>query len=362
MTSEMKLWLMVASTCLCMAFNVNAESQAPCFFIFGDSLADNGNNNALPTLAQVDYKPYGIDFKDGSTGRFTNGRTAVDILGELMGFDDYIPSFASAESNNIINGVNYASGSAGVLKKTGRHLGENVFFGDQLKHHRTVVWRLIDQLGSKAKANEHLNKCLYWVGLGSNDYLNNYFTPEHYNSSKDYTPEQYATLLIDQYRYRIEKLYKQGARKVALSGVGRIGCAPDSINRHGTNGSDCVETMNDAVRFFNIKLLQLVDQLNTNLTDAKFIYINSFGMGGGDPAAAGFKVWDKGCCPVNKLGQCDPKGTPCENRIDYVFWDSFHPTEHLNTITASRIYSAYDLSDSYPMDVNQLVQWSPHHD
>lgn len=57
------------------------QQQVPCFFIFGDSLVDNGNNNGILTLARANYRPYGIDFPLGSTGRFTNGRTYVDALG-----------------------------------------------------------------------------------------------------------------------------------------------------------------------------------------------------------------------------------------------------------------------------------------
>lgn len=59
------------------------QSQVPCFFIFGDSLVDNGNNNGILTLARANYRPYGIDFPQGTTGRFTNGRTFVDALGKL---------------------------------------------------------------------------------------------------------------------------------------------------------------------------------------------------------------------------------------------------------------------------------------
>lgn len=57
------------------------EPQVPCFFIFGDSVSDNGNNNLLPTLAKVNYSPYGVDFPQGPTGRFCNGRNIVDVLG-----------------------------------------------------------------------------------------------------------------------------------------------------------------------------------------------------------------------------------------------------------------------------------------
>lgn len=57
------------------------EPQVPCFFIFGDSVSDNGNNNLLPTFAKVNYSPYGVDFPQGPTGRFCNGRNIVDVLG-----------------------------------------------------------------------------------------------------------------------------------------------------------------------------------------------------------------------------------------------------------------------------------------
>ncbi len=57
------------------------QPQVPCFFIFGDSLVDNGNNNGMLTLAIANYRPFRIDFPEGTTGRFTNSRTYVDALG-----------------------------------------------------------------------------------------------------------------------------------------------------------------------------------------------------------------------------------------------------------------------------------------
>lgn len=62
---------------------VGAAPQVPCYFIFGDSLVDNGNNNQLQSLARADYLPYGIDFPGGPSGRFSNGKTTVDAIGEL---------------------------------------------------------------------------------------------------------------------------------------------------------------------------------------------------------------------------------------------------------------------------------------
>ena len=63
---------------------IRGAPQVPCYFIFGDSLVDNGNNNRLSSLAKANYLPYGIDFPNGPTGRFSNGKTTVDVIGELL--------------------------------------------------------------------------------------------------------------------------------------------------------------------------------------------------------------------------------------------------------------------------------------
>lgn len=65
---------------------VLAAPQIPAIFAFGDSLIDNGNNNGLNSLAKSNYYPYGIDFYQGATGRFCNGKTVVDALCMLPPF------------------------------------------------------------------------------------------------------------------------------------------------------------------------------------------------------------------------------------------------------------------------------------
>jgi hypothetical protein len=64
------------------AATVRAAPQVPCYFIFGDSLVDNGNNNFIVSMARANYPPYGIDFAGGPTGRFSNGLTTVDAIGK----------------------------------------------------------------------------------------------------------------------------------------------------------------------------------------------------------------------------------------------------------------------------------------
>ena len=59
------------------------SGEAAANFILGDSLVDTGNNNFLTlSLAKANLRPNGIDLGDGQpTGRFCNGRTAADIIG-----------------------------------------------------------------------------------------------------------------------------------------------------------------------------------------------------------------------------------------------------------------------------------------
>ena len=86
MAYEIKLLFTVLVVVGLMQFQtlVVGEPQVPCYFIFGDALVDSGNNNKLVTAGKANYLPYGIDFPQGVTGRFTNGRTFADIIGLFL--------------------------------------------------------------------------------------------------------------------------------------------------------------------------------------------------------------------------------------------------------------------------------------
>ncbi|CAK7350334.1 unnamed protein product, partial [Dovyalis caffra] len=202
---EMKLrWMVLVLFMLCSKWQQYAtgERLVPCYFIFGDSLADNGNNNMLQTLAKVDYSPYGIDFPNGPSGRFCNGRTVVDIIAEILGFHKYITPFATANEADILDGVNYASGAAGIRDETGQELGGRISLNMQLKNHQKTLLNLIGMLGNES-APRHLSKCLYSVGMGNNDYLNNYFLPQYFPTSQEYTLDQYTQLLVEEYSQQL---------------------------------------------------------------------------------------------------------------------------------------------------------------
>ncbi|XP_027347896.1 GDSL esterase/lipase At1g29670-like [Abrus precatorius] len=353
MDCETKIWLMVLFffSAIYKQQCALGEPQVPCLFIFGDSLSDSGNNNKLSTDAKVNYLPYGIDFPDGPTGRFTNGRTSVDIITQLLGLDDFIPPFANSSSSDIVRGVNYASGAAGIRNETGTHLGEDVSMELQLQNHKVIISQIAKKLGSSEQAQPHLNKCLYYVNIGSNDYLNNYFLPEHYPSSRMYSPDQYAGALVQQYSMHLKDLYLLGARKFALIGLSLLGCVPHEIVVHGKNGSICVDEESKAALIFNDKLKTLVDRFNNELSDAKFIFINSAVITDTNLLPDAFI-----CCKVGSNGQCTPNQEPCKNRNLHPFFDEFHPTEIVNQVTARSAYNAPIPDYAHPMDISHLVK------
>lgn len=53
--------------------------------------------------------------------------------------------------------------------------------------------------GDTNALSSYLSKCIFYCGLGSNDYLNNYFMPNSYTTSSDFTPQAYAAALIQDY-------------------------------------------------------------------------------------------------------------------------------------------------------------------
>jgi hypothetical protein len=136
---------------------------------------DNGNNNGILSLARANYRPYGVDFPDGAAppGRFTNGRTMVDLLADHLGFrPPLISAYAMAQPADHARGLNFASGAAGIRHETGNNLGGHYPLSEQVQHFHTVAQ------GLAPDKRQQLGQCIYYVGMGSNDYLNNYFMPE----------------------------------------------------------------------------------------------------------------------------------------------------------------------------------------
>uniref|UniRef100_A0ACD5VUJ3 Uncharacterized protein n=1 Tax=Avena sativa TaxID=4498 RepID=A0ACD5VUJ3_AVESA len=359
-TMELRRLVCLVAAAAALATVARCDPQVPCYFIFGDSLVDNGNNNYIMSLARSNYPPYGIDFPGGPSGRFTNGLTTVDVIAQLLGFDNFIPPYAATGGDQLLNGANFASAAAGIRAETGQQLGGRIPFAGQVRNYQTAVQTMVNILGDQDTASERLSQCIFSVGMGSNDYLNNYFQPAFYTTGSRYTPQQFSDSLIADYRRYLQVMYSYGARKVALIGVGQVGCAPNELARYSPDGNTCVERIDSAIKIFNRGLVGLVNEMNT-LPGAHFTYINAYNIFAdvlANAGAYGFTVSNAGCCGVGRNNgevTCLPYQAPCPNRDQHIFWDAFHPSEAANIIVGRRSYRAASPNDAYPVDISTLA-------
>ncbi|KAI5585439.1 hypothetical protein BDE02_06G145600 [Populus trichocarpa] len=308
-----------------------ATPQVPCYFVFGDSLFDNGNNNYLTTPVKVNYLPYGIDFPLGATGRCSNGLNIADTIAEQLGFDSFITDFGVGGFTNFLDGVNYGSSGAGILDETG-YLSRDLFtMNIQLYNHKITVSRIAKQLGG--------------------------------DDQRDIHPDEYAQHLIKNYKTQLEDLYSTGARKIAVFGLIRVGCMPSNIQQYPNELDDslCAYKLNDDVKIFNSLLQTMLEELNEKHKDAVFTYINSYDIDS-DVTNAGFKHTRESCCQVLQSGAvpCQSLSVPCANRSEYVYWDGAHFTEAKAWAFGKRAFKRQLPQDAHPYDISELVKLELH--
>nr|CAD1817743.1 unnamed protein product [Ananas comosus var. bracteatus] len=290
------------------------KELVPAMFAFGDSLIDDGNNNNLPSFAKANYYPYGIDFAAGPTGRFSNGYTIVDEIADLLGLP-LIPPYSEASGEDQLHGVNYASAASGILDITGRNFVGRIPFNEQIKNFETTLDRITDNLGADAAADA-IGRCIFFVGMGSNDYLNNYLMP-NYDTGADTTGSSLPSSSSSS-SLANSLLYNLGARKLVVSGVGPW-AAYRACSR-GTRRAVAPRTLTASS-----SPLQLQSQVNGQRSQrqpphAKLIYVDIYAMFTDILTSPHrFSVTDRACCGIGRnAGEitCLPFQTPCANRDD----------------------------------------------
>ncbi|KAL0897808.1 hypothetical protein Bca101_081769 [Brassica carinata] len=336
-------------------------------FIFGDSLVDAGNNNYLPTLSRANMKPNGIDFKASGgnpTGRFTNGRTIGDIVGEELGSANYaIPFLApNATGKALLAGVNYASGGGGIMNATGRIFVNRLGMDVQVDFFNTTR-KQFDELLGKEKAKEYISKkSIFSITIGANDFLNNYLFPLlSVGTRLTQTPDNFIDDMIDHLRDQLtQRLYQLDARKFVIGNVGPIGCIPYQKTINQLNENECVDLANKLANQYNVRLQSLLEDLNKKLPGAMFVHANVYDLVMElitNYDKYGFKTATKACC--GNGGQfagiipCGPTSSMCEERDKYVFWDPYHPSEAANVIIAKQLLYG-DVKVISPVNLSKL--------
>ncbi|KAB1214687.1 hypothetical protein CJ030_MR5G022136 [Morella rubra] len=335
-------------------------------FIFGDSLVDAGNNNYLPTLSKANISPNGIDFKASGgtpTGRYTNGRTIGDIVGEELGAPNYAVPFLApnASGKAILYGVNYASGGGGIMNATGRIFVNRLGLDIQIDYFN-ITRKQFDQLLGPSKARDYMMKRSFFsITIGANDFLNNYLLPVLSIGARiSESPSAFVDDMISHFRNQLTRLYQLDARKFIIGNVGPIGCIPYQKTINQLSEDECVDLPNKLALQYNARLKDLLTELNENLPGATFVLANVYDLVLElitNYKQHGFTTASKACC--GNGGQfagiipCGPTSTMCADRSTHVFWDPYHPSEAANLIIAKQLL---DGSTKYisPMNLRQL--------
>lgn len=143
----------------------------------------------------------------------------------------------------------------------------------QLEYYKGYQKNLSAYLGEN-KAKETITDALHLISLGTNDFLENYYTMP--GRASQFTPEQYQTFLAGIAENFIRRLYDLGARKISLGGLPPMGCLPLERTTNIAGGNECVARFNNIALEFNDKLKNLTTKLNQELSGIKLVFSNPY--------------------------------------------------------------------------------------
>ncbi|OMO65849.1 Lipase, GDSL [Corchorus olitorius] len=288
----------------------SASKKVPAIFIFGDSLAEVGNNFYIQSYAKP-LCPNGIDFATGCpSGRYTNART-----------------------------------------------GAHISMDEQIKYFANTRRDIICRIGATA-ARKLLRRSLYIVATGANDI----FAGPGLKESNVVDNNTYTSNMTSTFRFQLTSLYNLDARKIAVANVPPIGCTPNVRDRYSTD--DCVEGANELANLYNTKLKKMLPKLTKNLSGSKFVYMDTYASILEilqNYKSYGFTNADSACCQV--LGQGGKHGgllpcvffaVACPDRKTHVFWDAYHATEPVNLI-AAKLFLDGGLEYVSPINIRKLA-------
>ncbi|KAK6928046.1 GDSL lipase/esterase [Dillenia turbinata] len=337
--------------CMCFLQVIVGDDQlAPALYAFGDSLLDSGNNNYLPTWAKANYYPYGSTSFRFPTGRFSDGKNVADFVAEFLGLP-LPPPAMSPESSGTVTGLNYASGSCGILPATGGILGKCLNLDDQINKFQSLVeGELTHHFGSKKDLLNYLSKSIVIFNIGSNDM-------GAYPLSGS-TPQQFAQILLDHLSEALKRLYGLGVRKVVVFEVGPLGCTP-GVAKMTPHFGLCSESTNQFISVYNTQLDATLKDLTSTLQGSSFVIARYFSLGLDiikNPSKYGLTDTRNPCCEAlgDGTSSCIPMVPGCKDVAKHFFWDGVHQTEAVYKIESDQCI--HNSSFCSPLSIQGLVE------
>ncbi|KAF0890723.1 hypothetical protein E2562_004221 [Oryza meyeriana var. granulata] len=292
-------------------------------FVFGDSFADTGNlpKSDLSEMSREWYYPYGSDWDNQPTGRFSNAMVQSDLIAQMLGRNEAPPAYRRRDNYVHPHGMNFAAGGAGVF---------SVPSGAPTLDSQVDNFRDLVQDGTITRRN--LRNSVALVAISGNDYarLSNVSnTDQMVEFIEDVTTEMAK---------QVHRLKNNGVSKILVNNLHPVGCTP-WLTRPG-NYSDCSFRGNMGSYIHNGNLEK---KLNTSDLDYVFhVDLNTAFSNIVNPnpnakheMSKTFKHKLSPCCEsFDPNGYCGQKGdngedlySLCDNPDKYFYWDDVHPTE-----------------------------------
>ncbi len=267
------------------------------YYVFGDSLSDTGNTQAVLGTNPIIANTAGY----GANGRFSNGPVWHETLATSLGL-------APATRSRTAGGKNYSHGGARVDNATGASEGVLTQYNDYM----TLL------AGGTADPN-----ALFAVWAGGNnarDLVGNA------------SPQASVASAIDALGGVLTGLINAGATTFLVPNLPDLGRIPENRGTANQASASFVSGL------WNSSLLDMLSGL-AGTSGVSIYYLDVFSIFNGvldNPAAYGF---------ANTTGQCRSLGPlnlteiSCANPDTWVFWDAIHPTRAAHAVLGSAAYN-----------------------
>lgn len=145
----------------------------------------------------------------------------------------------------------------------------------ELEYYKEYQKKLRSYLG-ESKADNRISEALHMISMGTNDFLENYFSIPGGRRQSQFSITSYEDYLIGIARNFIKALYDLGARKISLGGLPPMGCLPLERATNIMGGNGCNEMYNNVSLEFNGKLKILTVELHKELSGINLIFSNPY--------------------------------------------------------------------------------------
>lgn len=270
------------------------------YFIFGDSLVDNGNLYRLTGNQFPTSPPY-------FQGRFSNGPVWSEILGSEL---KIVP----------VSSVNFAVGGS----TSGNVNALNGLLGAQLPSLPFQVNSQFPQFSSQTPIDPN---ALYAISIGANDYLAQPLTLRATNSQ----------VVVNNISTAVNTLIDKGARNIIVANLPTLGSTPQEQALGTTSVSTNLTVEHN--RNLNIALgaiAHIRKDVNIIPLDVNAVFTEVTAK----PDRFGLTNVSQPC--FNRLA-----GTLCSNPNQYLFWDELHPTTRGHELIAQYAASVINAPSTF---------------